>query len=112
MARVQKPQTKQPDYTGCKTCVYYTGGANGSHPQCNFLHYTGQLRGCPAGAGCIRREPRKAKTRPDSTNYAPPDSLSIDRQIREDWEREKEQAARHFDRMTARTQRKKEEAPC
>ncbi len=112
MARVQKSQVKQPDYTGCKTCVYYTGGANGSHPQCNYMAQTGKQRGCPAGAGCTRRETRQTRIRTDSARYAPPDTLSIDRQIREDWEREKEQAARHFDRMTARPQRKKEQAPC
>ncbi len=102
MARVQKPQAKQPDYTGCKTCVYYTGGANGSHPQCNFLYYTGQLRGCPAGAGCTRRETRQTRIRTDSSRFVPPDTLAINHLGREDWEREKEQAARHFDRMTRR----------
>lgn len=111
MSRTQKPKEKQPDYTGCKTCVYYTSGSNGSHPQCNFLYYTGQLRGCPAGAGCTRREPRQTRIRTDSTRYAPPDTLTIDRRIRADWELEKEQAARHFERMTARQQRK-ENAPC
>ena len=108
MARAQKPkQAKQPDDTGCKTCVYYTGGVGRTDPMCNFLHYTGQPRGCPAGAGCTRRETRQDRIRTDRSPFGLPDTLAINHLGRAHWAKEKERAARHFEEMTRRPGKQK-----
>lgn len=38
----------------CKGCIYL--GTNSMGKACDFNYITGQVRGCPAGTGCVRRE--------------------------------------------------------
>lgn len=38
----------------CKGCIYL--GTNSMGKCCDYNYVTGQVRGCPAGAGCVRRQ--------------------------------------------------------
>ena len=92
-------QPNAPDFTGCKTCAYYTGGVNGQNPNCNYMAYTGKPRGCPAGAGCTRYATEREMKRPDRKPRRPEVLNVLERQAQQ---REAARAARHFVAMTQR----------
>ena len=91
-------QPNAPDFTGCKTCAYYTGGVNGQNPNCNYMAYTGKPRRCPAGAGCVRHTTGRKVVNPQPA-VRPPVLTVLERQAQQ---REAARAARHFVAMTQR----------
>lgn len=46
----------------CVGCVYF-GGQNYINRSCNYIFKEGHSRGCPPGAGCTKRKPKKRKNR-------------------------------------------------
>ena len=91
-------QPNAPDFTGCKTCAYYSSGVNGRNQNCNYMAYTGKPRGCPAGAGCIRHATKREAAKPQPP-IRQPVLTALERQAHQ---REAQRAARHFVAMTQR----------
>lgn len=46
----------------CVGCIYF-GGQNYINRSCNYIFKEGHSRGCPPGAGCTKRKPKKRKNR-------------------------------------------------
>lgn len=56
-AAIRKPEAKRYDMSFCRGCVHWrTLAVYAGTKACHYILDTGHKRGCPPGAGCIRRE--------------------------------------------------------